>query len=168
MSSQNTKIQPASLDLAKSYNLAVKSVSAEGKFLSGTSGFPIDSTVEFIQEIIDNNWSQFYAVEGDRVIGWCDIIPRKQEFFAHVGILGMGVIKEFRGQGIGEKLLETTLADAQTKGIEKVELEVYASNIPAQNLYRKFGFEVEGVKKKSKKSQGEYEDVIIMGLWLKE
>ena len=55
---------------------------------------------------------------------------------------------------------------ARQGGLEKVELEVYASNRSAKALYEKLGFEVEGIRKRARKLDGAYEDVILMGLLL--
>ena len=78
----------------------------------------------------------------------------------------MGVLKEYRNQGLGSQLLEKTLAHAKTNGLEKVELEVYESNTAAVNLYIKFGFEVEGKRIKSRKLDGCYDNIIQMGKFL--
>ncbi len=160
------KIEYTSIEKAESYNQAVKSVCKEGKYLGNSTGFPLEGTIKFVEKIIKNDETQFFAIDNDQVIGWYDIIPVPKEFHSHVGILGIGIIKDYRGQKIGQELLKKALKDAKNKGIEKVELEVFKSNLPAQNLYKKIGFEIEGVKKKSKKYQNQYEDVIIMGLMI--
>jgi GNAT superfamily N-acetyltransferase len=47
--------------------------------------------------------------------------------FKHVGVLGMGLIREFRKKGIGSQLLKRTINHAKVyNGIEKVELEVFS------------------------------------------
>lgn len=47
--------------------------------------------------------------EKDEAIGWCDITPKPLPFFKHTGILGMGIIKEYRNNGYGKKLLKLAL-----------------------------------------------------------
>jgi RimJ/RimL family protein N-acetyltransferase len=59
------------------------------------------------------------------------------------------------------------LRDAFQKGLQRVELDVMASNEKAIALYQKFGFQIEGRKRKARFIDGNYEDTIIMGL-LKE
>jgi len=78
----------------------------------------------------------------------------------------MGLLPEFRVQGLGSKLLGSVLDHSLKFGLEKVELNVYTSNIPAIALYRKFGFEQEGLIKKYRKLEGEYFDCISMGKFL--
>ena len=62
----------------------------------------------------------------------------------HTGVLGMGVAASHRGQGLGARLLATTLEAAEAAGITRVELMVLVENIRAVALYRRHGFETEG------------------------
>jgi len=156
----------ATVDYAKSYCKSVDIVARERKYLGSTTGFPEESTVNFVKFIVENNHAQYYAIDKEIVAGWCDIIPKSYEGLTHVGVLGMGVLKEYRNQGLGSQLLEKTLAHAKTNGLEKVELEVYESNTAAVNLYIKFGFEVEGKRIKSRKLDGCYDNIIQMGKFL--
>lgn len=58
------------------------------------------------------------------------------------------------------------LQKAKGMGLERVELEVFASNAPAIALYEKMGFVTEGVKKRARKLDGLYDDVVQMALFL--
>jgi ribosomal protein S18 acetylase RimI-like enzyme len=78
----------------------------------------------------------------------------------------MGVLKEYRRRGIGTKLMDNAIDAAKDFGMEKIELEVYTSNIPAINLYEKRGFILEGIKKKARKLDGEYFDLKIMAFFV--
>jgi len=53
-------------------------------------------------------------------------------------------------------------------GVERVELEVYASNAHARHLYETFGFIVESHKTRARKLDGVDDDIIGMVLILKE
>ena len=75
-----------------------------------------------------------------------------------------GVHKDYRGQGIGIALLSQALEEARIRGLERVELDVYASNLTAIHLYEKYKFEVEGRKKRARKLDGVYDDIIDMAL----
>lgn len=52
-----------------------------------------------------------------------------------------------RGAGLGAHLLRHVLTRAQARGVEKLFLEVRASNERAIELYRSFGFEDVGIRK---------------------
>jgi RimJ/RimL family protein N-acetyltransferase len=88
---------------------------------------------------------------------------------SHTGEFGLSVLKKWRGQGIGEILLSALLDWARSvPDLEKINLLVHATNDRAIALYRKFGFEVEGRRKKDLKlGPGEYVDSVLMGLWIK-
>jgi ribosomal protein S18 acetylase RimI-like enzyme len=76
----------------------------------------------------------------------------------------MGVLKDCRGRGLGKALLEGALAVARERRLERVELDVYASNLTAIRLYKKFGFQIEGRKRRARKIDGKYDDIIVMAL----
>jgi ribosomal-protein-alanine N-acetyltransferase len=75
-------------------------------------------------------------------------------------IIAIGVRDGYRGLGIGEGLLITTIELAQVLNANVVTLEVRASNEIAQGLYKKYGFRVVGRRRRYYSSDGE--DAIIM------
>ncbi|PKK88997.1 MAG: GNAT family N-acetyltransferase [Candidatus Wallbacteria bacterium HGW-Wallbacteria-1] len=152
---------------AQSFGEAVDLVARERRYLASTTGFPLASTLEFIGFVIENNLAQYFAVQGEKVIGWCDIMPKGFEGLNHVGVLGMGLLPEFRGLGLGRKLMDITLAHARdVNGLEKVELEVFATNTAGIRLYERTGFQLEGRRVRARKIDGNYDDLILMGLFL--
>ncbi len=142
------------------------SVAREEKFILFLEAPPLSSVEEFVKKNIVNNVPQCFALDGENVVGWCDISPLGRQTVNHRGMLGMGVISAYRGKGIGSLLLKETLVWAKQRGLEKVELEVYAGNISAIALYNKFGFVEEGKISKGRKHHGHYEDMILMGIFL--
>lgn len=162
-------IVKASQKYAESFAQAVEIVAKERKYLATVTGFPLESTRDFINMVEANDYAQYYALDGERVIGWCDIIPKDMEGFTHVGVLGMGLLPEYRHKGIGSLLLQKTIEHAKERNnIEKVELEVFESNTNAIKFYEKFGFQHEGKRIKSRKLDGKYDNVVLMGKWLLE
>ena len=86
----------------------------------------------------------------------------------HVRVLGMLVIDGYREIGIGSKLMAAALEWARKKpGVEKVTLGVFSNNRRAYNMYEKFGFKVEGVRKSHYYIDGKSEDEIDMALFVK-
>lgn len=55
-------------------------------------------------------------------------------------ITNIAVDKEYRGLGIGEKILEGLIDICKLKKITSMTLEVRANNEPAKMLYKKHGF----------------------------
>jgi len=54
---------------------------------------------------------------------------------------GTGVIPEFRGQGVGSRLLNAAIDLYQAQGVDLALLEALSSNESAISLYKKFGYE---------------------------
>jgi ribosomal-protein-alanine N-acetyltransferase len=75
-------------------------------------------------------------------------------------LITIGVRNGYRRLGIGEGLLITTIELAQVVNANVVTLEVRASNVIAQALYEKYGFQVAGRRPRYYSSDGE--DAIIM------
>ncbi len=51
-----------------------------------------------------------------------------------------------------------------TRAVPSIELEVFGSNTRAIRLYERLGFAYEGVRRKARKLDGAYEDLIVMAL----
>ena len=79
---------------------------------------------------------------------------------AHIGTIA--VHHDFRERGIGEALLKTALDQVHAEGAQRITLEVRNSNVVAQSLYKKYGFEVAGVRKRYYSDNGE--DALLMTL----
>jgi len=141
---------------------ALCSVASEGVFLLTTAPPPYERMVSFVRNNIENNNSQYVAVLNDEIIGWADIIPLERNTMNHVGHLGMGVLSNFRGLGVGSKLLEKTIAHAWNQELKRLELEVFSDNGIAISLYKKYSFEVEGVKRCARLFENKYQDITIM------
>jgi GrpB-like predicted nucleotidyltransferase (UPF0157 family)/RimJ/RimL family protein N-acetyltransferase len=145
---------------------AVDEVARERRWLGGVRGFPLETTRAWVRSLIERGMPQVAAVDGDEVVGWCDIDARMGEGFRHVGRLGMGVRASWRGQGIGRRLMEAALDGARKVGLERVELEVYASNTAAIRLYERVGFAREGRHARARLLDGVYDDVVTMAIFL--
>ncbi len=69
---------------------------------------------------------------------------------------------DFRRQGIGEKILLHSLREVRKEGARRAFLEVRLGNMGAQALYKKYGFEVDGVRPKYYRDNNE--DALLMSL----
>lgn len=110
-------------------------------------------------ELTDNPTSRCWVAEVDRrvvgmVVGWL--------FVDEIHIATIATHPDFRRQGIGRKLLSHTLIHAMQEGARSSFLEVRESNLAAQEMYRKFGFEEAGRRKRYYRDNGE--DAILMNL----
>jgi RimJ/RimL family protein N-acetyltransferase len=164
--SDQFRIVPTSLEYVERFHHAIGVVARERRYIGFVDAPPIEMTRAFIQSILDGAGIQLVVLdENDALVGWADIMQRPHEGFRHVGRLGMGLLPEARGRGLGERLLLAAIERAWEFGLERVELEVFASNTRARALYEKLGFVVEGMKRKIRKLDGEYDDDVLMALF---
>lgn len=70
-------------------------------------------------------------------------------------IMTLGTDPEHRGQKIAEHLLLASLDSSLRSGVRTVTLEVRLSNIAAQRLYEKYGFQHQGIRKNYYNDDGE-------------
>jgi len=79
-----------------------------------------------------------------------------------VAEIGIGVRSSHRGLGIGHALMDAVEAWARTTRIHRLQRPVAAGNEAAISLYRKAGFEIEGVLRRSVVVEGSPVDQYMM------
>ena len=146
------------------FHRALDFVARERRYLAFLEAPPPDKTRAFVLDHIKHGHPQFVVLSAGEVVGWCDVTPKDRPTYAHTGVLGMGLLPPFRGQGIGAGLIRRTLAAAKAFGFHRVELTVWQSNTSAIELYKKVGFEKEGVQRDAIHVDGVYEDLILMAV----
>ncbi|MGK5115149.1 MULTISPECIES: ribosomal protein S18-alanine N-acetyltransferase [unclassified Geodermatophilus] len=88
-------------------------------------------------ELARTDTRHYLVAEDDgRVVGYAGLIAYDDE--AHVATIGVATDRQ--GEGIGARLLDALLAEADRRGSPVVLLEVRADNEVAQGLYRRRGF----------------------------
>ena len=83
------------------------------------------------------------AKRGEETVGYCLFWIVSGQCEIH----RIGVKREFQGKGIGSLLIKAVIDLCKRGGISEVLLEVSEENERALNLYRKFGFFEEGIRK---------------------
>ncbi|MCB0166737.1 MAG: GNAT family N-acetyltransferase [Anaerolineae bacterium] len=83
--------------------------------------------------------------ETQKVVGSISLVRQTAARRSHVAVLGMAVHDDYHGQGIGSQLMTAIINLAENwLNVTRLELTVYVDNQPALELYRKFGFIIEG------------------------
>ncbi|ESX80096.1 MULTISPECIES: GNAT family N-acetyltransferase [unclassified Mesorhizobium] len=150
----------------ESFHAALDVVARERKYLTMLEAFPLPETRDFVLNMIKQRNPHIVATEGDRVVGWCDITRHFFPSHAHRGSLAIGIIPDYRGQGLGRRLITAALEKARQENFVRVELSVHADNSRAITLYEKTGFVTEGVLRRSVCIDGRYVDTICMAVML--
>ncbi|MBB3963221.1 GNAT family N-acetyltransferase [Rhizobium metallidurans] len=161
-------IEPIADRHIESFHHALDTVARERRYLTFLEAPPLESTRDFVRDMIAHGHSQFVATTKGAVVGWCDIRRHSQPVHAHGGALGMGILPSFRGQGLGERLIRVTIDDALAKGLVRIELSVHADNARAIRLYERVGFAREGIGRQAVRIDGRFLDVIAMAFVLYE
>lgn len=159
-------ILPISEETIDGYNACLSSVAQERRWLGLVGPADLERSRTFARANLEAGNPHVVALDGEQVVGWCDITRHGLTGFQHAGKLGMGVHQSYRGQGIGERLARAALQRARAIGLERVELDVFASNAPAIGLYEKLGFVQEGIHRRARKLDGQYDDLISMALFI--
>lgn len=150
----------------ESFHRTLDAVAREKRYLAFLEAPPLDAARSFVLDMIAHGHPQFVALSRGEVVGWCDVRRHPRPIYAHAGILGMGLLQPFRGQGIGTRLIRTALDAAQAAGMTRVELSVREANRNAIALYEKAGFVAEGLQRNAVRIDGAYENVILMAVLL--
>ncbi len=95
-------------------------------------------TKKMFLEEFENKNSFFKVLYADKIIAGYIIY---HIIIDEAEILNIVIDNKFKRQNLGKYLLEQTINDISQKNIKTIFLEVGEKNIPAINLYRKFGFE---------------------------
>lgn len=98
----------------------------------------------FYNELTQNQFAVYVVLEEeDKVIGYCGVWIVVDE--AH--ITNVALLPEYRGRNLGEALMRKIIEVAVEMGAKTMTLEVRVSNLTAQSLYRKLGFQDGAIRK---------------------
>lgn len=129
----------------------------------------IEQEREWIGSFLTNENSLLLVAEHeDEIIGNIDLTGNRRKIMEHTAVIGMGMLKEWRNSGLGTALLQLTIEWAKENEIlELIWLQVYTENKLGLNLYRKMGFEENGIMKDFFKHGEKYFDNLTMTMSVK-
>ncbi len=145
---------------------ALHAIFAGPKVIAGTLQLPYPSVELWrkrLAEVSASDYSLVATIDSD-IVGNLGLhaagkSPRRR----HVGSIGMSVRDDRQGRGVGTALMRAAieLADGWLN-YQRLELSVYADNLAALALYRKFGFVIEGTCRAYAFRDGRYVDSYAM------
>ncbi len=106
---------------------------------------------------------QLLVFFGNQLIGISGI-DMKDKTESHEGSFGISIAKEFRGEGIGKKLMELVIEEAKNNlsQLKIITLGVFGNNPLASAIYKKFGFKEFGTLPEGILHKGEYINHVYM------
>lgn len=107
--------------------------------LDATVSNPVWSREMFESELTSNQFAGFLVARapGGRLCGYIGFWI----VFEELHLLNVAVHPDWRRRGVATRLVHTVFEMAIAKGVIRALLEVRASNLPAQQLYARFGFQ---------------------------
>ena len=94
------------------------------------------------------------AEENGALVGYLSAQTGRQRRIAHTAYVVVGILRAFRGRGVGTELFRRLDVWAAQRRLTRLELTVLCVNEPAVRLYLKSGFRIEGVRRKSIRRNG--------------
>ena len=147
------------------YMDAFEAVAAEGRWMGAEA--PIDRARRrpgFDRSVAGDNSVVFVADAGGEIVG-----AIYAGLSGGIADLGMFVVDGHRGAGVGGALLEAVIDWARAAGAHKISLAAWPTNHPAIGLYARYGFRVEGTRRRHyRRRSGALWDTVLMALVLDE
>lgn len=111
--------------------------------------------------ILGNDFLQV-AIDNQKIVGYIRAERGKFNRIRHTAYIVVGILKDYRGKGIGTSFFEKLNCWATENGIKRLELTVECHNETARHLYEKSGFKIEGTRKKSMFVNGSFVNEFYM------
>ena len=111
--------------------------------------------------------------KGDQAIAEGILVPGTLYRTAHIGMLGIGVLRSHWGQGLGQILMADLEERARKDSLERLEFTVLSHNRRARDFYKRLGYTEEGCRRRSVRFGPQpssalvrYGDEIYMAKWI--
>ncbi|MBM7835801.1 ribosomal protein S18-alanine N-acetyltransferase [Clostridium sardiniense] len=128
-------------------NLILKNLDSEdlnGVYEVSSLSLKESWSLDSITKEISNKFARYIVCkEENKVVGFAGawLIASEGQ------ITNVAVHPEYRGKGIGKKLMKSLISSLKQEDCNSITLEVRESNTVAKNLYKSFGFISEGIRK---------------------
>jgi putative acetyltransferase len=143
----------------------IRSIYAEPSNYTATLQLPFPSPEVWKKRLSTPSEGSFSLVacrEGE-ILGQLSMSVMSNPRRKHVANFGMAVKASTRRKGVGSALVKAAIELAEKwLVVRRIELEVYTDNTAAIELYKKFGFAIEGTAKYYAFRNGEFVDVHFM------
>ena len=159
-------IREIKIEDAESLINLIKEVEAESKYMRMEPGER--NTTQDQQRIHlerlgkQHNSTIFVAEQEGKLIGYLIAVGGSVKRTKHSAYIVIGISGQYRGQGVGTALFRRVEEWAGNHHISRLELTVVTTNEAGVALYKKSGFEIEGIKKNSLMIDGAYYDEYFM------
>lgn len=130
---------------AEAWHALQRGIYAEGTAFVGDGAASAPSLAARLRGLDPRDGHVSLAVVGGEPIGWVELHRGGSRRLAHLAVLTVAVAPGWRGRGVGTALMDAARRWAASLRLRKLQLHVRAGNTGAIALYRRLGYEVEGV-----------------------
>ncbi|MGG1220724.1 GNAT family N-acetyltransferase [Priestia endophytica] len=114
----------------------------------GERNITVEDQSKFIRSFLNTSNSTILVVEqGKELVGYIAIVGGKLNRIKHRAHIVVGILQDYCNRGIGTQLFQKMEDWAKRHHLKRLELTVMTHNERAVFLYKKMGFEIEGIKK---------------------
>lgn len=101
----------------------------------------------------------------EKIVGYIKLVIDEEKRRRHKANISVAIHNDYQGNGVGSKLFAEVIDLSKNwLMLRKLELTVLETNNRGLELYKKMGFQVEGISKEDTVVNGKYEDVVFMGM----
>ena len=139
-------------------------------YMTGEFDWTLEREQEFLRSRMSNPLSISMAAEVDgRIIGLGGAASGELKRMQHHAEIGLAILKEFWGQGIGRRIMEINIEWGRRAGLRKMYLRVVDYNERARRMYEAIGFIEEArLREDVLRADGSYGNTITMALMYDE
>jgi GNAT superfamily N-acetyltransferase len=104
-----------------------------------------ETLTERVNEMVERGYECVGIYDGEKLIGICGLwILTKYYVGRHIEPDNVMILPEYRGQGIGEKLMEWVYGYGRSKGCIATELNCYTANTAGQKFWANEDYRIVG------------------------
>src|SRR5262245_57007108 len=167
MAADEVRLRPMQLDDIRATVAMFATVTAEHRWVGTEAGFDQDGRAAMLGESLADPASHRFLIA---VTGGGEVVASAHAQLAPFGVaeIGMAIAADWRGGGLGGRLLDALLVEVRDLGAHKVTLQVWPHNQRAIRLYASRGFATEGrlVRCSGRRRTGERGEAGVMRLVL--
>jgi L-amino acid N-acyltransferase YncA len=103
------------------------------------------------------------AKVNNKIVGWVALSDVSDRcVYSGVAEVSIYVDSEFRGMGVGDKLMDALIKESELNGIWTLQAGIFPENTGSIRLHHKYGFRTVGTRKSLGKLGNEWRDVLLL------
>lgn len=106
---------------------------------------------------------RFVVLDKHKVVGWVALMPFSNvPAYKGVAEISIYIAESYRNKGVGKKLMETLIPEAESNFIWMLHAKIFPENKASVALHKHFGFRIVGVLEQIGKLDDNWRDVVLM------